>query len=583
MSTFADRIELAQRLKKKIQDFERLHDGKPFPISYLESLEAEIEAHLNAHGLTSTKSPSAWDLFGNFAEFGRMAKILSLQEAVSSLGAVRLAFSRNMRIRDFLSHEPPPSVEFFSEPSLSDHELSELLCGKSFKTGWSSHRFKPELTTRIGAGCFLQALALAFSDKLDNPMSIDICPPYWNRSRVFNPDRILDLRIDSLTWNELDSHGIVRVEFSDQDVALKNPEARKPRSSLRLPEHPTINPPWRVMRLQNSAQWHEVSLGSSVVGAWKNFLNQEIEFLIYLGRDPKEQIDVDCLMSLVDGYRPGEVLQVASGIRESCLGDYRILEDSPELEVVGSRALAEAATREGIKAREIWFRRFESVIAEGLPDAVTTVRFVLRDQPPKSPHCTFIARLNSTDSPDVPLCPECGRPFDRVVHLSFRHHSLPFPLPGSSLLLFTCGESNGAHNCDDMHWHKRWISREAIPRLIPPLLAEASSIVAGPAVRVLEYENELVDREAFDQHSPQWSNFNDRREKAFFTFATPGTKVGGTPSWVQGACHLNDLSGVPMQFISQIDHELIEIGDSGRAYVLFSPGTGEIKVITQCF
>jgi hypothetical protein len=170
-----------------------------------------------------------------------------------------------------------------------------------------------------------------------------------------------------------------------------------------------------------------------------------------------------------------------------------------------------------------------------------------------------------------------------VVHLSFRHHSLPFPLPGSSLLLFTCGESNGAHSCDDMHWQKRWISRGSIPQVIPPLLAKASSIVAGPPVRVLEYENELVDREAFDQQSPQWSNFNDRREKAYFTFASPGTKVGGTPSWVQGACHLNDRSGVPMQFIAQIDHELIEIGDSGRAYVLFSPGTGEISVITQCF
>jgi hypothetical protein len=52
---------------------------------------------------------------------------------------------------------------------------------------------------------------------------------------------------------------------------------------------------------------------------------------------------------------------------------------------------------------------------------------------------------------------------------------------------------------------------------------------------------------------------------------------------VQGAYHWRDSVGSPMIFIAQIDDELIEIGNSGRAYVFYSPVTEEIEVVTQCF
>jgi hypothetical protein len=77
------------------------------------------------------------------------------------------------------------------------------------------------------------------------------------------------------------------------------------------------------------------------------------------------------MMRHVEDYRPGDTFHVSSGLPTSWLGDYRIMEDAPDLAVVGRNGLAERPSREGVKAREIWFRRFESVIAGALPDPVS--------------------------------------------------------------------------------------------------------------------------------------------------------------------------------------------------------------------
>ena len=584
MSPFTHRIDQARHFNARLLELFRnsLATGaaEGGPLAELEAFESEISACHRELGLEMPAAPPTPEVFGGILSLDAMRRLTFWMQVVNALGTVRAEISGEARIRELAAGSFAPAVALMTHGWIPRDELINLLQSKAFQPDFAAAPITPG--PFADADGLLMVLAMAIVGKLADPLAFGIDAPYWNRARAFNPDRILDLTFCALEWSELTPENPVRIIFGGVEEALQHPELRAEASGVTFPEHPTLRPPWRLMRRFSDGTWHEESMGSSAAGAWEAFLDGMIELANHWPAQ-LDRIDKAIMMRHVADYRPGDTYHVATGLPISWLGDYRIMEDSPDLAVVGRNGLAERPSREGVKAREIWFRRFESVIAGALPDPVRTLRFDLRKGQPKTPHRTFIAQLTSTDGLDLPVCGECGRPCNRVAHLSFRHHALPFRLPGSSLVLFTCDESCGAHSCDDRHWHKRWVLRSEIPQVIPPLLAAAGDIVAGPPVWVTEYDSERVDKQAFNRDSPQWAAYEDDWEKAYFTFATPATKVGGAPSWVQGACHWRDRDGNPMTFIAQIDDALIEIGDSGRAYVFYSPTTDEIAVVTQCF
>jgi hypothetical protein len=467
MSAFTDRIDQARRFHSRLRELFR-ESLVPVaagggPLAELEVLESEITAYHRDQGIEMPAAPPSPEPFGGIFNLGTLGRLPFWLQAVNELGSVRVGFSREARIRDWTADSGVPPVDLTNLGLLPRAELMNLLQTKAFQPDFAAAPITPG--PFADADGLLKGLASAIVGRLAYPLAFGIDGPYWNRARIFNPDRILDLTFSALEWNELFPENPVRVIFAGVEEALQHPELRAEVRGVTFPEHPTLPPPWRLMRRFSDGTWHEESLGSSAAGAWEAFLDGMIELANYWPPARRDEIDKALMMRHVDDYRPGDIFHVGSGLPTSWLGDFRIMEDAPELGVVGRNGLAERPSREGIKAREIWFRRFASVIAGALPDPVS----------------------------------------------------------------------------------------------------------------------ERVDKQAFNRDSAQWAAYEDDWEKAYFTYATPATKVGGAPSWVQGACHWRDSAGKPMGFIAQIDDELIEIGDSGRAYVFYSPVTGEIGVVTQCF
>jgi hypothetical protein len=272
----------------------------------------------------------------------------------------------------------------------------------------------------------------------------------------------------------------------------------------------------------------------------------------------------------------------ARAARQATCQDYVFAQDSPDLPVVSNGSLAAGTDRLALKAREIWFQRFREVLEPALPRARRGTLFLLDRSRPISPYRTFIVKLSRELSGSTlprPTCPECGRLCDVAVNLNFTHHDLDFPLPGSGLLMHVCSEDNIAA----AWWHHRWIDRAARPEL-EAVLHHAERCLAGPAVRVVEYDAEAVDYEVTARPGPHSEAFNDRWENSDSMFASTSTKVGGGVFWIQSNPRLADTSGNPMRYIGQVScNDFLEIGDSGVAYLLYSPATGETKIDTQCY
>jgi hypothetical protein len=70
----------------------------------------------------------------------------------------------------------------------------------------------------------------------------------------------------------------------------------------------------------------------------------------------------------------------------------------------------------------------------------------------------------------------------------------------------------------------------------------------------------------------------------FFNFACFADKVGGHVYWIQHEETALDSTGEPMtcigEFVSSPD---IEIGDTGIAYIFYSPKTGETRMSPHYF
>lgn len=506
-------------------------------------------------------------------------KAFSLLDRLKLLGKIRLEWAAERSIRSLMEADCNDASEFSIHPPLDPTKTAAFLQKPKYHADFT-HWF--DLGDFSHMGELRPRIAQAIAARLNDPEGSGFSEKIWNRARVFNPNRVLDLTIKALVWNVMEPRMPVQVECGGWEIALSHEQLRLTRSNPSFPEHPTLKAPWRVMQKNQDGLWHESALGSSIKDAWEQFLIGMEEVMSW-GAEP-EKLDFAALRRYVDHYEPGAVFKVSSGLSEHWLTEYRIMQDHADLDVVGSKELVTLPSREGLKAREIWFQRFASVIKESLPEPVMALRFAMDQQAPRSPRRTFFARFDPTQLSDVPSCCECGKPCELAAYFSFRHHALPFRPPGEGLLLFTCGDRDDCHQYDDSHWHKMWLKDgEEVKRTTIPILAASSEMHSGPAMWVKDYEQEKVDESLFDRTSPQWSAFDNSWEKSHFCYATPGTKIGGAASTIQCSVSQRDRSGNSMHCIAQIDHEFFEIGDSGRAYVMFSPATGEIMIETQCF
>ena len=255
------------------------------------------------------------------------------------------------------------------------------------------------------------------------------------------------------------------------------------------------------------------------------------------------------------------------------------VKDSPDLPVLGNYQLASEPSKLGLKAREIWFQRYREVLAPALPDARTAIVFLLNEGKPKSPFRTWMARLPENATVSLPTCPVGDVRCDVVAHLNFTHHDLPFRLPGLSLLLFT----NSEESLTAEAWHWTWLDRSDRVRL-EEILSVTDRCLSGPAVRVTEYDSDAVDEQLLDLSAPGAERYQNSWEKGYFMFASGATKVGGGVFYIQGDPGVFDSEGNRMVFIGQVaSTEFCEMGDSGIAYIHYSPVTQEIQIVVSYF
>ena len=259
--------------------------------------------------------------------------------------------------------------------------------------------------------------------------------------------------------------------------------------------------------------------------------------------------------------------------------ELQFFEDSPDLPVLGGYELASRVSRAALKAREIWFQRYREVLSPALPPAKRATLFLLKKGKPKSPYRTWIAKMDPGACEAALGLPPSGGPCDVVAHLNFTHHDLPFSLPGSSVLLATtdadCFEPDG--------WIISWLQRSDRP-LLESLLAKTEICLSGPAVRVTEYDADAVDEELLDHSAACAERFLDSSEETYFMYAFRATKVGGGVFYIQGNPDVRDCEGNAMSYIGQVGcTEFFKMGDSGIAYLFYSPFTQETKISVTCF
>ena len=531
---------------------------------------AQLRKDLEALGV----EPPMAEQSGNMAD---LVNLTMLQEGIYKLSLLRATVLPELSIAELAGDAHLPAMSLETPQGFAMADLLENLRSRAFVLQVGDRHFQVEGEDLRG---LLRNLTVAVVEEINNPKRLSLHKQIWNPARKFNPRRITNLKISGLEWDVLSSRSQVKVLCSNlEEVLAAHPEDRPVRRTLRLPRHPTFPAPWRLLLLRPDGELWEECLGATPEAAWTAYVDRTLE--IVGGWVHQEGLASREEMLACFGKRDADgTIVLEAEINRGHEERFRIEQDHKDLPVVGRLENATDATREAAKAREIWFQRFAEVVSPGLPAAVGALRFDLDTRPPKSPFRTFIAALEMGCEAERPNCPECGGPCDRVVHMDLRHHPQRLSLPGTSLLLFTCETDNWAPE----QWQVRWLKKGEAASVIQPLLEGAEVVLAGPAFRDLDYEDAKVDRDAFNRESERWKAFDYSWEKKYFMFATPGTKVGGAPSWIQGDGTPTDSRGKPMQFVGQVGcYDLIPIGDSGEAYIYHSPKTGETTVITQCF
>lgn len=583
---FKKRLELAGEFRKRFNEF---MGSRGIAAIFLgeggqEELE-QLEKDMRAAGVEMPPPGAELEemerVLPDFAaDLKRRGLHVRLRTALEAMGTIEVVLSSPLTIRELAAVTADPGLEFELPHEMVDAEVMESLRGRSFKLNLVNSALQPDLSKATTLSGAVTGLAMTLAEGSRDPGQLGLHPRLWNPARTFNPARLLEWRIAAFEWDVLDPRGRVSVRCEGVEKALSLPEEKIGRSGpLVFPRHPTLPAPWRVIEMGKNGEFWEQALGTTPENAWENFVDQTLEIRAMMGgRD--DQAPREELLARFPVRDADDCIVLEAAINRGYEQKYRILQDHKDLPVIGRYQLASSSTREGAKAREIWFERFSEVVSPALPDAMKSLRFSLDPQAPKSPLRTFAMSFRAESSVPRPVCQECGSPCDRLVHLDLRRHPQGLKVPGSSLVMFTCSE----HNLDASWWHPEWLHAVAARTMLSRCLADADEVYSGPAFYDLDYEDARVDQDAFNREAARWPAFENSWEKSYTIYATPGTKVGGAPSWIQGDCTPEDENGRRMEFVGQFGcYDLIEIGDSGEAYVFISPASGETRVITQCF
>ena len=579
------RLELAGEFRRRLNEFMRSKGMSAIlgdcGWDDLEQLETDMQAAGVEIPSPETELEGLEGIDPGFAASLRSRGIHGrLSTALGAMSTLQVVVVPPLTIRELAAGAGEPRLVFGLPKGLDEGVVLERLQDRQFKLDLVGRTLQPDSSKATTLETVVVQLAAALSEGCRDPCKLRLDQQVWNPARAFNPGRLLEWRIAALEWDALDPRAYVTVRCEGVEQALSLPEDKAGRSGpLMFPQHPTLPAPWRVIEMGEEGQFWEQALGATPENAWENFVDQTLETRGMMGGRGNEASREE-LLSRFPVREADDCIVLEAAINRGHEQKYCIMQDHKDLPVIGRYELASGSTREGAKAREIWFERFAEVVSPGLPDGMKSLRYSLDKQSPKSPLRTFAMSFRPDSGIPRPECPECGKPCDRLVHLDLRRHPQGLKLPGSSLVMFTCSEDN----LEGSWWQPEWMHSVEARTLLSTCLEDADEVFSGPAFYDLDYETMRVDREAFDRDSARWPAFENSWEKSYFMFATPGTKVGGAPSWIQGDCTPEDGDGRRMEFVAQFGcYDLIEIGDSGEAYVFISPASGETRVITQCF
>lgn len=580
-----ERLELAGEFRRRLDDFIRYKGVAAFLGECgWEDLE-QLEKDIHAAGISLPPPDAKLQKMARLdPDYAALLVSQSLQgrlwKALVAMSTLEVTVVPPLTIRELAADSGESRLVFGLPQGLEEGEAMARLKDRHFKLDLVGRALQVDFSETITLEAVVVGLAVALSEASRDPGKLRLDPPVWNPARTFNPARLLNWQIAAFEWDALDPRGHVTVRCEGVKQALALPEDKVGRSGpLMLPRHPTIPAPWRVIEMGQEGELWEQTLGATPENVWENFVDTTLEIRGMMGGNGNQGSREE-LLSRFPVRDADDCIVLEAAINRGHEQKYRIVQDHKDLPVIGRYQLASGSTRDGAKAREIWFERFAEVVSPGLPDSMKCLRFSLAKRPPRSPLRTFAMSFKAGCTIPRPECPECGRPCDRLVHLDLRRHPQGLKLPGSSLVMFTCSDDN----LEGSWWHPDWMRGVEARTLLSTCLEDADEVYSGPAFYDLDYEDARVDREAFNRDAARWPAFENSWEKSYFLFATPGTKVGGAPSWIQGDCTPDDGQGHRMEFVAQFGcYDLIEIGDSGEAYVFISPASGETCVITQCF
>ncbi len=250
------------------------------------------------------------------------------------------------------------------------------------------------------------------------------------------------------------------------------------------------------------------------------------------------------------------------------------VKDDPALDVVHEGlGMANGAC---VTARENWFTRYSELLEPFLHDPKATRIFTYSGNRLPDAYSTF---YSSADGPcllpeghEWPVCKGCGERMLFIGQLDFRDAPLDLDLPGKALVFHYCLECMSEN---EGHYSLVWLNAE------PRWHGEGggkSPVELGRPWLLTDYPYPGDELESIGD--PQFSE----EQSLYLNFTCYATKVGGHVFWIQDKDVSLDRNGKPMMYIGQfLGTDDVELGDSGIAYLFYSPDTRETKLRMQCF
>jgi len=230
-----------------------------------------------------------------------------------------------------------------------------------------------------------------------------------------------------------------------------------------------------------------------------------------------------------------------------------------------------------LTARDHWFERYWSILETHLRDPRTAEVFTLESGRLTDP---FVTHKSSPTGPfpfprgmSWPTCGLCNARLAFLGVLDCRRVTIA-PLPRGSIVLHVCNECGvpGDREAWSVNWIKEGDEIEILGDLERQTLV-GKSWHATEYLKPATYAKDLASDGLFPaEHG------------IYFNFSCFADKVGGHLWWIQGDETPTDSGGRPMTYVGQfVGTDQIEIGDTGLAYLFYSPHTGETVMVTQCF